>query len=120
MSTGGHGRILRHGTTRQRAKAIVQRGPDPNFTEPGGLDTAEGFSTAPAEGPFPVGTPEQYATAKANLFPNEGGPAIVEVEVPQAIVDLAINAGGDIRFEPGCGLEELLAAWPTLPKRILP
>ncbi len=96
----------------------MKNGPDPKFVEPGAIDKAEGFSTAPAEGPFPVGRPEEYAASKANLFPNEGGPAVVEIEVPAEIVALASDTGGDIRFLSGYGLEELLKAWPTLPKRI--
>jgi hypothetical protein len=35
------------------------------------------------------------------------------------IADLAIDAGGDIRFEPGFGLEELVSAWPTITKRVV-
>jgi hypothetical protein len=53
------------------------------------------------------------------IFPSEGGPAILEIEVPTSMVDLAIDAGGEIRFEPGFGLDELLAAWPEIAKRIV-
>jgi hypothetical protein len=109
-------RVLRHGTTRQRADSILQNGPDPNFVEPGGADPARGFSTYPDGSPISVGTPEQYAAGKALLFPNEGGPAIVEIEAPVDIVDLAIDAGGEIRFEPGFGLDELRQAWPQIKK----
>jgi hypothetical protein len=101
----------------QRAASIVLKGPDPTFMESGGADPARGFSTCPAQGPFPYGTPEKYAAGKANLFPTEGGPAIVEIEAPDDLASLAINAGGEIRFEPGFGLEELLKAWPTLAKK---
>ena len=87
--------------------------------EPGGTDPARGFSTYPAGGPVSVGTPGQYAAGKANLFPNEGGAAIVEIEVPEDIAKLGIDAGGEIRFEPGFGLEELLEAWPTIAKRLV-
>jgi hypothetical protein len=87
--------------------------------EPGGLDAAGGFSTSPQVGPFPYGSPERYAAGKANLFPNEGGPAVVEIEVPDDIAALGINAGGEIRFEPGFGLEELMQAWPTITKRVV-
>jgi hypothetical protein len=111
--------ILRHGTTRQRADAILKAGPDPNFLEPGGFDPARGFSIYPSGASASVGTPEQYAAGKAANFPNEGGPAIVEIEVPADIIDLAIDAGGEIRFEPGFGLEELRRAWHQLPKRIV-
>src|SRR5438270_10826445 len=118
MASGSIVRFLRHGTTRQRADSIMQNGPNAAFTEPGGVDPARGFSTCPAQGPFPFGTPENYAAGKANLFPNEGGPAIVETEVPEEIAVLAIDAGGEFRFEPGYGLEELLKAWPTISKRV--
>ena len=52
-------------------------------------------------------------------FLPEGGPAIVEIDVPAAITDLGIDAGGEVRFEPGFGLEELLQAWPELAKRVV-
>jgi hypothetical protein len=78
------------------------------------------FSAAPPEGPFPVGTPKGYARGKANLFPNEGGPVVLEVSVPTAVVELADETGGEFRFGLiGTGLKELIAIWPSLPKRIL-
>ena len=110
---------LRHGTTRRRGEAILRDGPDPNFQEPGSSERAEGFSTARIQGSYPYGSPEAAANGKAHLFPNEGGPVILEMEVPESIVRMA-DLGGEVRFEPGFGLEELLAAWPSLPKRILP
>ncbi|MBI3823065.1 MAG: hypothetical protein HY289_10360 [Planctomycetes bacterium] len=119
MPPGSATRHLRHGTTRQRADSIVQNGPNPGFMEPGGSDPARGFSMYPDGTPPSVGTPEQYAAGKASLFPNEGGPAIVEIDVPTEIADLAIDAGGELRFEPGFGLEELLQAWPMIPKRVV-
>jgi hypothetical protein len=82
------------------------------------MDRAEAFSMSPAGGPFPVGTPERYAAAKARVFPNEGGPAIIEVEVPEDIADLAYLAG-EYRFEAGFGLAELLRDWPILVKRVV-
>ena len=100
---------LRHGTTRRRAEAILRGGPDPSFQEPGGLDTAGGFSTVRTQGPFPFGSPEEIALGKSQLFPDEGGPAIIEIEVPQSIVQKA-DLGGEVRFEPGFGIEELLVA----------
>jgi hypothetical protein len=63
--------------------------------------------------------PEDYARGKARLFPKEGGPAIVEVDVPDAIVALGFHPGGEVWFGPGFGLEELLAAWPALGKRVV-
>ncbi len=103
---------LRHGTTRQRAEAILRNGPDP-----GGLDRAEGFSAARLTGSFLGGSPEAVAAEKAKLFPAEGGPAILEIEVPESLVRKA-DLGSEVRFHPGYGLEELLAIWPLIPKRI--
>src|SRR5262245_5063137 len=119
MVTSAQGRVLWHGTTRRRAEAILKNGPDPNFREPGGLDKAGEFATAPAEGPFPVATPPAYALGKANLFPDEGGSVILDVEVPPEIVAVAVNVG-DMRLRPGDGLDGRHQAWPALPKRILP
>jgi hypothetical protein len=119
MASGERLIILRHGTTRQRAEAILKNGPNPNFREPGGSDAAEGFSTARLTGPYLTGSPEKVAEGKARLFPNEGGPVFLEIEVPEAIVRQA-DLGGEVRFEHGFGLKELLEAWPALLKRIIP
>ena len=118
MDTESQRIVLRHGTTRKRAEAILRDGPDLNFVEPLSLYREEAFFAAPAEGPFPVGTPEFYASSKARLYPDEGGPAVLEFEVPVEIVRLALYVG-DYRFDWEGGLAELLEAWPTLPKRIL-
>src|SRR5713226_9246054 len=107
MTTAAQGRVLWHGTTRLRADAILRHGPDPNFLEPGALDKAGGFSTAPPHGPYPYGDPRDYALRKAALFPDEGGPAVLEIEVPEEIVALAINEIAEVRFEPSFGIEEL-------------
>lgn len=123
--------ILHHGTTLHRARSIEANGPDPNYYEPGGrhLPPAEAFSTCFTDGrPCRQGTAETYARGKAANFPNEGGPAILEVEVPAWIVDILLNDplqaafanSGEARFEPGFGLEELLAEWPNLTKRVIP
>ena len=109
---------LEHGTTFRRAVSIVKDGPDPGFVEPGSCYSAEGFSTAPASGPFPVGSPAQYATSKAKLFAGEGGPAVVNVKVPKSVVEKAILTDGEVRFESGAGLEELLFEWVRLEKVI--
>jgi hypothetical protein len=85
-----------------------------------GGDTVKGFSTAPAQGSYPLGAPEDYARGKARLFPNEGGPAILEMEVPDWIVALAVHPGGEVWFDAGFGLEELLAAWPGIAKKVVP
>jgi hypothetical protein len=110
--------LLHHGTTRQRAEAISRNGPDLHYREPGDLLEAEGFSTARLGLSCPFGDPEVVARGKARLFPDEGGPVILEIEVPEWIVQLA-DIGGEVRFEPGFGFEELIAAWPSLAKRIL-
>src|SRR5262249_36374684 len=115
--------MLLHGTTRHRADKLLVRGPDPNFVEPGGGSRAENFSTCLEGGPFPLGTPEEYARRKAALFPNEGGPAILAADVPDDIIDLAVNeffplSQGTVQFDEGAGLDELRAAWPSLPKEI--
>src|SRR5207244_8536678 len=92
--------ILLHGTTRHRAQQIMARGPDPDFVEPGGGPRAEGFSTCLEFGPFPLGTPEDYARRKAAGFPNEGGPAILAVDVSDGVIALAIY-GVDFRLWQG-------------------
>jgi len=119
MTTGQHGCVLWHGTTRKRAEAILKKGPDPKFLEPHGFELTRRFSTARPAGPFPLGSPQDYARGKANNFPDEGGPAILEIEVPEELVKLAECGGVEVRFDFGSGLEELLQVWATLPKRIL-
>jgi hypothetical protein len=57
------------------------------------------------------------AARKALLFPNEGGPAILEIDVPESIVEKA-ELVGEVRFDPGFGLEELLTIWSLIPKRV--
>ncbi len=64
--------VVLHGTTRRRAEHILAYGPDPDFVEPGGAIAAEGFSTCLENGPFPLGTPDEYARSKAAAFPDEG------------------------------------------------
>jgi hypothetical protein len=113
--------ILRHGTTRRRADRILTNGPDPEFVEPGGQARAEGFSTCLERGPFPLGTPEQYALLKAAAFPEEGGPVILVIDVPDEIITLAADedyfplSQGVVQFDKGAGLEALQAAWRSLP-----
>ncbi len=117
--------IVLHGTTRYRAERIMAQGPDPDFIEPGGGTRAEGFSTCLEVGPFPIGTPKEYACRKAAAFPNEDGPAILRVDVPDDILALAADEAyfprsqGIIQFDEGAGLQELRAAWPSLTKTIV-
>jgi hypothetical protein len=115
--------ILLHGTTGDRARQIRDHGPDPDFIEPGGSARAESFSTYLEGGPFPLMSPEEYACGKAVAFPNEGGAAMLAVDVPDAIIALAVDAyfplsQGLVQFDEGRGLDELRAAWPTLWKEI--
>ena len=122
---------LHHGTTLRRAHAIEINGPDPDYREPGteSLPPAEGFSTVIGDGrACGTGSPELAARSKHALFPDEGGPAILEVIVPawiMAILDAdpiaaGLTRGGEIRFEPESGLTELRAEWHNLTKRVIP
>ena len=104
-----------------RAKAILDHGPNPRFREPGGQALDEGFSMNLRGGPFHFGTPEDYARGKATEYPDEGGAVILELEVPDEIVMRAVSEWfplqqGLIQFDPGAGLEELVAAWPEVIK----
>ena len=124
--------LLRHGTTLQRAKAILQNGPDANFREPDSEQVAFGFSAVPEGTPPIQGTPEQYAKKKADLFPDEGGPAILEFELPdmfarniiaqegQIVPGKAWSPGGEIRFDRDGGLAELRKVWRKLKKVVIP
>ena len=108
--------ILLHGTTRRRAEQILARGPDPSFREPGGQATEDGFSMYLDYGPFLFGNPDEYAHGKAREFPDEGGPVIIVLQVPDVVVQKAVTdwfplSQGLVQFDPGSGLEELVAAW---------
>jgi hypothetical protein len=107
---------LWHGTTRLRAEHLLQNGPDPKLVVGG--DTVEGLSTALPHGPYPLGDPRDYALGKARLFPQEGGPAILEIDVPESIAALALHPDGEVWFGVGFGLEKLLAIWPRITKRV--
>jgi hypothetical protein len=118
--------VLLHGTTRARAERIVAEGPDLDFVEPGGIETDDGFSgyLESYPGPFPIGAPIDYARDKAAVFPAEGGPVILAVDVPDDIIALAVDevylplSEGLVQFNRGAGWEELRAAWPSLAKEI--
>ena len=67
-------------------------------------------------GPFLFGNPDEYAHGKAREFPDEGGPVIVVLQVPDVVVQKAVTdwfplSQGLVQFDPGSGLEELVAAW---------
>jgi len=115
--------ILLHGTTRRRAERILEMGPDWLFQESGSQGVAEGFSTSLPDGPFLFGTPEDYARGKANAFSDEGGPVILAMDVPEEIVQKAVNdwfplSQGLVQFDRGAGLEELIAAWAAIAKHV--
>jgi hypothetical protein len=133
---------LLHGTTLARARSIVQRGPDIHFVEPGGIGIAENFSFTAEGTPSAVGDSLRYARGKAAAFPNELGPAVVAVDVPEELVrmaaaehlslfgglieygegaeasELVALCGGVIQFDPGPALDGLLANWGSLAKEI--
>jgi hypothetical protein len=68
------------------------------------------------------------ARSKAALFPDELGPAILEVQVPAWIMSVlyadpiaaGLARGSEIRFEPESGLTEFRAEWHKLNKRVIP
>ncbi len=122
---------LHHGTTLRRARLIEAHGPDPNLREPGGRHQppAEAFSTCIAGVEYcATGLPEEYAHLKHAQSPTDGGPAILEIHVPDWIVNLlyadpisaGVARGGELRFEPENGLNELRAEWPNLTKQVIP
>ncbi len=111
--------ILLHGTTRRRAEQIVDLGPDTRYLEFGGQSLEDGFSLYLESGPFLFGEPEDYARGKAGEFPDEGGPVILILEVPDDVVQRAATewfplTQGLVQFDPGSGLEELLSIWPRV------
>jgi hypothetical protein len=122
--------ILFHGTTLWRAQQILSGGPNPDFVERGGNTPAEDFSACLPFGPFEcTDTPEQYAWGKSRAAigegRDEGGPAILIVDVPDDIIALAVDewfplTQGFVQFDRGPSLTALLAAWPKLEKRIIP
>jgi hypothetical protein len=106
--------------------SLFALGPDPDFREQPSGAPAEAFSTCLKGGPFPLRRPDEYACGKAHLFPAEGGAAIIELEVPDAIVTLAEDkvylplSGGVVQFDAGRGLHELIKAWPKISKQVIP
>ena len=58
---------------------------------------------------------------KASRFPEEGGPVILVVDVSDEILLRAVTnwfplSQGLVRFDPGTGLEELIARWLVSPE----
>ena len=99
---------LLHGTDPLRAESVVRHSPDVTFVEPGGQGTAENFSFTAEGKPCAVGDSLAYARGKATAFPNELGPAVVAVDVPDdvvrmaAIEHLSLHAGF-IEYDEGGG-----------------
>jgi hypothetical protein len=67
-------------------------------------------------GPFYFGTPEEYARGKAREFPDEGGPVILVLDVPDEVVQRCTTewftlGQGLVQFDSGAGLDELTAVW---------
>lgn len=67
------------------------------------------------------GSPEDYARGKAKEFPDEGGPVILEVDVPDNVVHKAVSewfplSQGLVQFDLGAGMEELLDIWSNVAK----
>jgi hypothetical protein len=122
--------ILFHGTTLWRALRILAGGPDPDFIEPRGNTRAENFSACLTFGPFEcTDTPEEYAWGKVRAAAregrDEGGAGVLIVDVPDDVIAQAVDewfplSQGFVQFDPGRGLEALLAAWPQLEKRVMP
>src|SRR5665213_1678438 len=120
--------LLFHGTILRRAESIIAKGPDPNFVEPGARERAECFCTCVAFGPFPLGEPEMYACYKSRIknFRDEGGPAIVMVDIPDEIVKLAVDeeflpiSQGIVDFREGPVLVARCNVWLKLKRRIIP
>jgi hypothetical protein len=75
-----------------------------------------------------TGTPQMAAREKDLLFPDEGGPAILEVTVPAPIMEILyahpiatrLARSGELRFDSESGLNELRAEWHKLTKRVIP
>ncbi|MBY0230739.1 MAG: hypothetical protein K2W96_15740 [Gemmataceae bacterium] len=131
---------LLHGTTLHRAERIIQAGPDLRFVEPGGAGQPAENITFVVEGhPACLGSAARYAADKSGNFPNEGGPAIVAVDLPDELamsaarelaegffgpldeadlLDAVIGTWGGIMFEQGPAFAALLSAWPGLPKEL--
>ncbi len=110
--------IYHHGTTLQRGEAIMRDGPLPDYQERHAIWAPQGFCVTAKDGPFPLGSPEDYARTKALNFPNEGGPVMLEMVIPDEIIRLCETPTGDLQFDYGYGIEELRAAWPLIQKQL--
>ena len=69
--------------------------------------------------PFARGNTSPGIAGKAKEFPSEGGAVILVLEVPDEIVQKAATewfplSQGLVQFDPGSGLEELVAVWSEI------
>ena len=115
--------VLLHGTTLRRAESIFRYGRDLRYREPCGVDEASEFSMNRESGPFPLMHPREYAIGKAEKFPNEGGPALLAVDVPEELIELTIDEwfpaeNGVVVFDDRHGIRQLLEKWDELSKEI--
>src|SRR5258706_13873880 len=101
MNTSGTTKIFLHGITLKRANSIIAQGPDPQYREPADLLPSGGFCVMEVQSSHPIGSPEEYAQRKAMNFPNEGGPVILEMEIPEVIAELSKTPTGDYQFDYG-------------------
>jgi hypothetical protein len=97
---------------------LVLHGPNPSYVEPFDTVPSLGFCVALETTDYSLGSPEFYARSKATLFPSEGGPVILELELDEKILHLSETEAHDYQFERGHGIEELLNVWREIPKRI--
>jgi len=110
--------LVLHGTTLWRAHQIILNGPNPSYVEPFDTMPSLGFCVALEMTDYALGSPEFYARSKASIFPSEGGPVILELEIDEKILRLSETEAHDYQFERGHGIEELLDVWHNIPKRI--
>jgi hypothetical protein len=118
---------LEHGTTMQRAQNLMTKPPDLNFREKGAPpgNKAEGFSTSipglRAEA-YGTGDARSAALSKARIpeFQDEGGPAILRMEVPVSIARRGERiTQGEVRFTERFGIKELQERWSSIVKTII-
>jgi hypothetical protein len=110
---------LHHGTTMYRAERIIRVGPEPDYGKSVGVRGDHVFSLY-CEGASPdYGTAEEYAFGKDRLFPHEGGPVILTIDIPDDIIAQSVPeidpfSFGYVEFQKGFGIDALRAAWATI------
>jgi hypothetical protein len=68
-----------------------------------------------------MGSPTQYALGKAAAFPGEGGPAILQLQMPKSLLNFgtSIPGGGEVRFNPA-GSDALRFNWDQVKTTVQP